>query len=145
MFEIKDFPELKFRGYIEKINVLDRKDAIPEFWKEVTSDEQFRPLYKSMDSLGVVGVSYNFTDKDSDYLIGVHSKEGDVIFEAGTYAFFIMKGKLPGAVRERELEAIQEIEKSGYEFDGVMLEVYPEGNPSSEDYITEVYFKIKVA
>lgn len=142
MFEIKEYPELKFRGFIKKISVYDRVAGIPEFWSEVTSDEHFKPLYKNMDSLGIVGISYNFTQEDSDYLIGVHSNEGDVVFEAAQYAFFPLKGKLPGSVRSKELECIKDIEKSGYTFGGVMLEVYPEGDPSNEDYITEVYFKI---
>lgn len=143
MFEIKELPELRFKGYIEKISIIERNEAIPEFWREATSDEQFRPLFKSMDNLGIVGVSYNYTETTTDYLIGVHSNDGDVYFEPATYAFFPMKGKLPNSVREKENAAIQEIEDSGYLFDGVMLEVYPDGNPSSDDYVTEVYFKIK--
>ncbi len=143
MFEIRELPALTFKGYIQKISVHNRAIDIPDFWAEVTSDEQFAPLYRSMDNLGIVGVSYNFTEDDSDYLVGVHSTEGDISFEAGKYAFFIVKGRLPGSVRKYEQDALKEIKDSGYSFDGVILEVYPEGDPSSDEYITEVYFMIR--
>jgi len=143
VFEIKELPSLRFKGFIEKIDLDKRSKGVPEFWGEVTSDEQFAPLYRSMDHYGIVGISYEFTETDSKYLIGIQSESGDVSFEASIYAFFIVKGSLPGSVRRFEPEGIKQIHESGYMFDGVMIEMYPEGDPSRDDYITEVYFKIK--
>lgn len=131
--------------------------AVPKFWQEAAQKGWIPKLCQQMDHepYGVLGVSTgdwpNATD--FDYYIAVSSTqpapEGMEAYDvpAGTWAIFESRGPMPGAIQTLQQRILTEwLPGSGYQYaDAPDIEVYPEGDQGSADYVCWVWLPIKRA
>lgn len=154
IYDIKKDIALDLSGYVLKTttnNGANFKD-IPKFWDDLMKDSKFQKLLPLADDLGVIGVCYNY-DKETDtflYMIGVNnaSVSGEdmkhISFPKMNYAAFEAKGKLPTSIQKLVPQLGSFIKEAHLEYgDGPELEVYPDGDMDSDDYISYYWVPIK--
>ncbi|TFD93592.1 AraC family transcriptional regulator [Jeotgalibacillus sp. R-1-5s-1] len=129
---------------------------IPKLWQEVNQDGTTAELVAMNDGeiKGVLGVC---VDKSSerpyllDYWVAAsHNGEGNERFEKlelppSKWAVFGVKGAMPHAIQGMWKRIYSEwFPVSGYKHAGTPdLEVYPDGDPMSEDYYCEIWIPVK--
>ena len=128
---------------------------VPLFWQKTIQSGIIPQLCQQMDSqpMGVLGVSQGdwCNAGQFDYYIGVSSTqpapEGTFEYQIPgcTWAIFECKGAMPHAIQTLQKRIITEwLPNSGYEYaDAPDIEVYGEGDQTSEDYICWVWLPIK--
>lgn len=128
---------------------------VPKFWAEHSQKGTIAKLCPLMDGqiLGVLGVSVGDWQRTGkfDYYIAVSSNqrvpEGMYEYEipAGTWAIFECKGKMPTAIQVLQQRIMTEwLPNSGYRYvDAPDIELYTDGDPSSDDYLCWVWVPIK--
>ncbi|MDL2225858.1 GyrI-like domain-containing protein [Eubacteriales bacterium OttesenSCG-928-M02] len=131
---------------------------IPQFWGEFFQSGQIQSLLPIMNQqpMGVMGISNDDkegdwqTPHDFDYYIAVAS---DAPVPAGmeaftippcTWAIFECKGPVPTAVQEMQKRVVTEwLPTSGYEYANAPdIELYTDGDNTSDDFITYIYLPI---
>lgn len=147
--------KLNFTGYMINVNSKDGQNFvdIPKLWQDVMKDGRFEYLLQHMDEMGVVGICYGFNMETEDfkYMIGVRNAELEgeeytkVSFEPETFAAFEAKGALPKSIQDTTNYIYQEwFPSSNYEHTGgPEIEVYPQGDGFSEDYVCYYWIPIK--
>jgi AraC family transcriptional regulator len=128
---------------------------IPQFWQQCQqdgTDKRLVPLGIGKNVLGICMDMQTGSDK-FNYMIGVQVNdaaagiaEGFAVRQipASTWAIFTSVGPMPGAIQDVFSRIYSEwFPSTGYEHAGTPeLEVYPEGDPSSDDYRCEVWIPI---
>lgn len=104
------------------------------------------------DIQGYIGLCNPLGENCSfDYYICVNSTKekpkhfAELTVPKAKWLVFEAKGKIPDAVKETTKKIFQEfLPNSDYEYDNKPeFEVYPLGNPMSDDYITEIWVPMK--
>lgn len=128
---------------------------VPKFWTEHGQKGTIPQICKLMDSqpMGVLGVSVGNWQQDGkfDYYIAVSSTqpvpEGMCEYEvpACTWAVFECKGPMPTAIQKMQERIMTEwLPGSGYQYaDAPDIEMYADGDQSSEDYICWIWVPVK--
>lgn len=145
--EIKTMTNLSFVGYaieVSTINGQNFKD-IPNFWQTIMQDGRFKKLLSHSDDLGIVGVCYDWRMEQNTfkYMIGVRSHEKHIddavhiAFEDMLFASFEAVGKLPDSVQHTTKYIYSTwLPQSTYLHSaGPELEIYPNGDTNSENYV----------
>lgn len=124
----------------------------PQFWAETMQSGMFGAICElsNKQPYGILGVSTCMNGKDFDYYIACSTDKSvpDNMFEyevpSATWAIFECIGPMPTAIQELQKRIITEwLPTSGYEYANAPdIEVYPEGDPQSKDYRTEVWLPI---
>lgn len=126
---------------------------IPRFWDEIEKDGSRSILEKNKGKLGIMGICYNFNmeTNEFDYIIAIegdniHGLENyDVVnIKSNTFAIFESIGSMPNAIQDVWKRIFAEwFPATKYEHaDGPELEVYYPGDPSSNQYKSEVWIPI---
>lgn len=125
---------------------------VPQFWNETAQAGLMPKLCEMMNTppYGILGVCTCMDGKDFDYYISVASDkplpEGmeEYMVPATTWAIFECVGAMPKAIQELQTRIVSEwLPSSGYEYsDAPDVEVYFEGEQSSDSYKCEVWLPI---
>lgn len=153
-YSIEKKQEMTFVGYTTKIDVSKGKgyDQIPKLWNKVMTDNLYDNLKKYMDDLGPVGISYDYDMNTGNfkYMIGIRSNTNEIsnteklVLKEQEYAMLKAVGPMPDAIQQ----AIQYfhnkwLPSSGYKHSGdAEIEIYSDGNPSSDDYLSYLWVTI---
>lgn len=128
---------------------------IASFWKEVNSNGFVEELEKDCGSLGILGIcmEYDHQLENLTYLIAAEKNKEQVPdgleereIPAATWAVFPVIGAMPDAMPRTWKRIFSEwFPATGYEHaGGPEMEVYSSnGDPSSEDYYSEIWIPIK--
>ncbi|MFM9278625.1 AraC family transcriptional regulator [Paenibacillus jiagnxiensis] len=128
--------------------------AIPAFWEQSNSDGTTDELMALREDGVTLGICMAVTDDPDQltYMIAAESEKDAaasddfITYEvpASTWAVFPVVGPMPGAIQDVWQRIFQEwFPATGYEHaDAPELEVYPPGDPTAEDYRTEVWIPI---
>lgn len=128
---------------------------IASFWKEVNSNGFVEELEKDCGSLGILGICMEYDHKleNLTYLIAAEKNKEQVPdgleereIPAATWAVFPVIGAMPDAMPRTWKRIFSEwFPATGYEHaGGPEMEVYSSnGDPSSEDYYSEIWIPIK--
>lgn len=157
-YKIIEKPAFKVVEKVEKHCISDSQqlNTIPEFWGRARRDGTLEKLFEiTSDPAYIFGICYdgNLTDEQSfEYGIGAvydgsaQVPEGYRITEipARTWAVFETHGSMPKAIQQlwhnicAEFFPASEYQPT-YEMD---VEVYPDGNMTSEDYHSEIWVPV---
>ncbi|AVP65361.1 AraC family transcriptional regulator [Clostridium botulinum] len=135
-----------------KINIEENFAEVPIFWKSTTESGMISEISSLMckEPFGLLGISACMNGEDFDYYIAVATDKEvpngmyEYIVPECTWAIFESIGPLPEALQNLQKRIVTEwLPTSGYEYANVPdIEVYPEGNPQSEDYKCEAWLPI---
>lgn len=131
----------------------DKKEIV-NFWSESCDNGLINNFMGEMGKLGVMGVCWNmdFEEQTFNYTIGIEEPESDLEGEYDIidvpktqWAIFKCVGAMPDAIQKGWKYIFEDWFPSvNYEHaDGPELEIYYEGDPNSEDYISEIWIPIK--
>jgi len=145
-FKLVNQEEMTFTGFIKEFSNVYGKDyqEIPEFWGEVFHNGDHGLLLPDEDELGIVGVSYDWSEEEENfkYMVGVRNDAdipGSVIvtFEPKTFAIFTVVGACPQSVQDAVDYIHDEFLPDGKysHAGGPEIEVYPDGDARDEDYV----------
>jgi AraC family transcriptional regulator len=153
-YSIKTKPEMTFVGYTTVIDVSKGQgfEQIPKLWSKVMEENLFNGLMEYKDDIGAVGISYDYEMNTGNfkYMIGVRSNTDKLPnteklhLSEQEYGIFKSVGKMPTAIQQ----TIQYIHKewlptSEYRHTGnAEIEVYPDGNTHSDEYVSYVWVTI---
>lgn len=161
--QIKGDQEMNYkiieRDYFEIIGKgikvqMENKQVIAEYWNESNQNGFSSTLAQNCGPLGLLGVCMDFnpTQEEFTYFIGAEKMDGNAVdgdFEkkvipAATWAIFESVGPMPTAIQKVWDRIFSEwFPSTGYEHAiGPEMEVYPEGDPSDENYRCEVWIPI---
>jgi len=126
---------------------------IPKLWDEVNQDGTNERICALSDKNEVFGICMDMEHDEEHftYMIAVEDTKNSKNTEfttreipAATWAIFTSIGPMPTAIQKVWERIFSEwFPSTGYEHaEGPELEVYPDGNPSSEDYKCEVWVPI---
>jgi AraC family transcriptional regulator len=151
---VKEMEEFRLIGYKERIPLANGENfkRIPDMWNRISEDGRYDALMELNDDqrLGCLGVCANGNDKDFDYYIATgsnhHLLEGmeELIVSPATYVIFECVGKMPEAQQKVWKRIFTEFfPTSGYEItDEPQIEWYSEGDPSAEDYVSQIWIPV---
>ncbi|MEH7511859.1 AraC family transcriptional regulator [Gottfriedia acidiceleris] len=134
-----------------------QQQLIPKMWEEVNENGTSDQLYEinNGDIKGVLGVCMMSEEQKSKNLLEywvATEYEGDAPEDfyhheipASKWAVFGVHGAMPHAMQSTWKKIFSEwFPSSGYSHAGIPeFELYPEGNPFSEDYYTEIWIPVK--
>ena len=141
-------PKTTFIGYSDVFEFTseNRKDIIVKFWEENTTEEAFNGLFEYANKLGVVGITLDVSMKKSEYFVGVDTIKDPIqdqyrviTIDEGFYYKITCTGALPDSIRNKEIEVLNQL---NYKENGPIIEVYPEGDPYSKDYICYLLIRV---
>lgn len=125
--------------------------TIPAFWKEVQEDGSYYNLVEDADKS--YGISYEYDENLEllKYMIAIDGKESDIsntetlFIPESTWAVFKSVGPMPTAIQKVWKQIYQEwFPATQYQHAQTPeLEVYYHGDPSSADYVCEVWIPVK--
>lgn len=154
-YKIVSKESFRIVGYAtrEPMTMEDCFEKIPKFWQSVKERGGIEELQKLMDGnepAGILGVSLCEGGDYSGFLIAAATSapvpEGmeEQIIPATTYAVFECTGPVPDAMQTVQQRIISEwLPTSGYEYAPAPdIEVYGDGDQSSENYHSEVWLPI---
>lgn len=135
-----------------EINIEENFATVPIFWKN-TGESGMIPKICSLMSkypFGLLGVSSCMNGEEFDYYIAVATDKEvpngmyEYTVPECTWAIFESIGPLPETLQNLQKRILTEwLPTSGYEYANAPdIEVYPEGNPQSEDYKCESWLPI---
>jgi len=134
-----------------------QQQEIPKLWEEVNANGTSDQLYELNNGqikgvLGVCTMDQNQKDKNLlDYWVATEY-EGNAPerfqhheIPASKWAVFAVNGAMPHAMQKAWKQIFSEwFPGSGYQHAGIPeFEMYPEGNPFSEDYYSEIWIPVK--
>jgi AraC family transcriptional regulator len=135
------------------MNVEENFEKVPLFWQKTIMEGAIPSILERMNQLpaGLLGVSTGMDGTTFDYYIAVASDrpvpEGMSAYTvpACTWAIFECKGAMPNAIQALQKRIVTEwLPTSGYEYANAPdIEVYFEGDQSSDAYTCEVWLPIK--
>ncbi|MDT3425096.1 AraC family transcriptional regulator [Paenibacillus forsythiae] len=126
---------------------------IPQFWLECNKDGTYDKLLELgggiHDLLGICA-DMNHEQETLTYWIAVENDEptpdgySSIVIPAATWAVFTSVGPMPGAIQSVWARIFQEwFPGTGYEHSGgPEFELYPPGDPASEDYRCEIWIPV---
>lgn len=128
--------------------------GIPKMWQEVNADGTSNAIAELNDGeiKGLLGVCANYQDSQTmDYWIAAESGEKpperfkELEIPASKWGVFEVRGAMPNAMPKVWKQIFSEwFPSNQYENAGTAeLEVYPEGDVSSEDYVSEIWIPLK--
>lgn len=134
------------------LNIEENFKKVPLFWQKTTMDGSIPKILSLMNQppLGILGVS-TWTDGNVfDYFIAVSSNKAvpqgmkEYTVPACTWAIFECIGPMPQAMQSLQKRIVTEwLPSSGYEYANAPdIEVYSDGDQSSNDYRCEVWLPI---
>lgn len=136
------------------MTVEESMERVPQFWAETFQNGMFEVVSKLADRepCGVLGVSTCMNGKDFDYYIACATDREapenaeEYVVPAATWAIFECVGPMPHAIQELQKRIVTEwLPTSGYEYaDAPDIEVYPEGDTSSQNYKCEVWLPVVI-
>lgn len=127
--------------------------AVPNYWSKCNADGTTAALCKLKPGANLLGVVTDFSHETESftYFVAVES-EGNIIpsgmtrytVPACTWAVFTSVGPLPQTIQDLEIKIFQEwLHPSEYmHADAPDLEVYFEGDTTSNDYTCEVWIPV---
>ncbi|WP_108669963.1 GyrI-like domain-containing protein [Peribacillus acanthi] len=132
----------------------EQNKRIPKFWNESFENGFCQNLTSTAGALGVLGACMDFKMESGEftYMIAAEKTEGNSSLNleerevpASTWAIFESIGPLPDAIQKVWHNIYTEwFPTSGYEHAiGPELEIYYPGNPSDEDYKSEVWIPVR--
>lgn len=135
-----------------ELNVEENFVRVPQFWAETFQNGMFERICQvsNKEPYGVLGVSTCMNGEDFDYYIACSTDKAipENMYEyevpSATWAIFECVGPMPHAIQELQKRIVTEwLPTSGYEYaDAPDIEVYPEGDSTSENYKTEVWLPV---
>jgi len=151
---IKKKIELNISGYSIETSLKNGENfkAIPKFWDDLKANGRFKSLYPYADELGVIGVCYGFNPETQrfNYMIGVnhknlnHDEMETISFPSMNYAAFEALGPLPKSIQTLVPKLGEYMKTSDLRYgDGPELEVYPQGDMNSNDYLCYYWVPIQ--
>lgn len=158
-FNIVEKTSFQIIGVKKEFSFLNdqQQQEIPKMWEEVNANGTSDQLYELNNGhikgvLGVCTMDQNQKEKNLlDYWVATEF-EGEVPKQfqhreipASKWAVFGVTGAMPHAMQKAWKQIFSEwFPSSGYTHAGIPeFEVYPEGNPFSEDYYTEIWIPVK--
>jgi AraC family transcriptional regulator len=160
-YRIETRPAFRLTGLPLRTTCVDgrNRQEIPAHWDRSMSDGSFARLLELIpagSAIGIAGVCAEFDAKREEftYLIAIETPADrsalpagcrDLPVPAATWAIFEARGPLPGAVQATMQRIFSEwFPSSGWEHaDGPELEVYPPGDTSNADYVSEVWIPLQ--
>jgi len=153
-YYVKDLEQFRLIGYKERLSMEGGENfkRIPRIWDEISDDGRYEKLMNLNDNkdLFCLGVCADGDDKEFDYYIATGSEspllEGmsELIVPAATYVIFECVGKMPEGQQNVWKRIFTEwFPQSGYELtDGPQIEWYSDGDPSLEDYVSQIWIPV---
>ncbi|MED3561998.1 GyrI-like domain-containing protein [Bacillus xiapuensis] len=130
--------------------------GIPKLWDEMNTDGTSERLYELNNGSikGVLGVCVSDSSQqpnEMDYWVAAEYEgpvpEGFINFEipASKWVVFEVRGAMPHAMQNAWKQIFTEwFTTSGFKHaDAPEMEVYPGGDPSSDDYYSEIWLPVK--
>ena len=155
-YRIVEKEEFQVVGKSIEVSTLDGQNfkEIPEFWDVCNQNGFCDKLYQYVDELGILGICMDYEEnKDKmKYMIAIKKTEDKLDFEveekeipSNTWAIFEIKGPMPNAIQDVWKRIYSEwFPSTGYEHTrGPELEVYFPGDPSDENYKSEIWIPLK--
>jgi len=129
-------------------------EAVPKFWQESHGNDLVEKLMKNASDLGILGVFMEMDDAKETftYMIAIEDtndlKEQNlrkVTVPKSTWAVFQCNGPMPDAMQSVWKRIYSEwFPSTDYEHACTPeLEVYLPGDPSNENYVSEIWIPIK--
>ncbi len=135
-----------------QVNVDENFSRVPKFWAETCQSGRFEAICQlaNQKPCGVLGVCTCMNGKDFDYYIAsatnkpVPEQMCEYEVPAATWAIFECIGPMPHAIQDLQKRIMTEwLPTSGYEYaDAPDIEVYPEGDTTSQNYKCEVWLPV---
>ncbi len=133
-------------------NIEENFGKIPLFWQKTAMEGTIPKILALMNQMpiGLLGVSTCMDGKNFNYYIAVSSNQAtpegmsEYIIPSCTWAIFECIGAIPHAIQSLQKRIITEwLPTSGYEYANAPdIEVYFDGDQSSDDYKCEVWLPI---
>ena len=152
--ERKAFTVVGIKKRLPIVDGNENVEGIIQMWSVLKDDKANDLVSLSNEALpGLIGVSANNDGQCFDYYIGVTvddplSKNSwdQLEIPSSTWAVFIVKGSLPAAmVSTWQRIFIEWFPSSGYQsVNAPNLEVYSEGDPNADDYLSELWVPVKL-
>ncbi|WP_163100585.1 GyrI-like domain-containing protein [Peribacillus alkalitolerans] len=142
------------KGIRVSTNNGEQNIRIPKFWDESYENGFCQNLASKAGELGIIGACKDFDTSSGEftYMIAAEKTDENASLNleesevpASTWAIFESIGPLPAAIQKVWHNIYSEwFPTSGYEHGvGPELEIYYPGNPSDEDYKSEVWIPVK--
>lgn len=153
-YRVEEMKEFRLVGYKENLSMKNGENfrRIPQFWDEVNTDGRCDQMvqYNDNEKLYCVGVCANESENSFDYYIATGSNKEipenmvELIVPANEYVIFECVGKMPDGQQNMWKRIFAEwFPKSGYKLvDGPQIEWYSDGDPSSDDYYSEIWLPV---
>lgn len=153
-YRIEEMKEFRLVGYKERVTMNDGENfiRIPQFWNEVNTDGRCDRMmqYNDNEKLMCMGVCANEEETSFEYFIATGSDKEipedmvELIVPASTYVIFECVGKLPEGQQNMWKRVFTEwFPKSAYDLaKGPQLEWYSDGDPTSDEYYSEIWLPI---
>ncbi len=134
------------------MNIEESFEKVPLLWQKTTMEGSIPKILELMNGAptGLLGVSTCMDGNSFDYYIAVSSDKAvpegmsDYTVPGCTWAIFDCVGAMPYAIQDLQKRIVTEwLPTSGYDYANAPdIEVYFEGDQSSEDYKCEVWLPI---
>lgn len=134
------------------VNLEENFEKVPGFWQKTTMEGSIPKILALMNQspAGLLGVSTCMDGNNFEYYIAVSSdravpeRMSEYTVPECTWAAFECIGAMPYAIQNLQKRIVTEwLPTSGYEYANAPdIEVYFEGNQSSDDYKCEVWLPV---
>ncbi|ELK44942.1 AraC family transcriptional regulator [Halobacillus sp. ACCC02827] len=156
-YQIMEKEAIRIMGRKERISCKEGENLkiIPQMWRQFNEDGVLDDLDDWNDGVmeGLIGVCCTIGNGESiDYWIGAsyQGKQPDGSYDmleipASKWAVFEVHGSMPGAIQKVWKQIYSEwFPSSGFtQGNGPEMEVYPDGDPSSDSYYSEIWIPVK--
>ena len=153
-YRIETMDAFRIVGVKEHLNfrIEESFEKVPLFWQKTTGEGTVPKILGLMDRppFGLLGVSTCMDGESFDYYIAVASGSDvpqgmcEYTVPPCTWAIFECIGAMPQAIQTLQKQIVSEwLPNSGYEYANAPdIEVYFEGDQSSQDYKCEVWLPV---
>nr|WP_024838239.1 AraC family transcriptional regulator [Clostridium sp. 12(A)] len=153
-YYVKELEGFRVIGYKERVPLTGGENfkRVLDMWDRLSEDGRYDELlgFNDKEELACLGVCANCSDDEFDYYIATGSdqplKEGmvELAIPPATYVIFECVGKLPESQQTVWKRIFTEFfPTSGYEImDGPQIEWYSMGDPSKEDYVSQIWIPV---
>lgn len=149
-YRIETHLAMDFIGISKSMSNKEHITEIPKFWAEFMTYEGAEEIVNHINDMGLLGICYNSGD-GFDYLIGVQKDKelmgtfDEVHVPKSLWAIFESRGPLPNAIQKVWKMIDTEFFPNDLYNRAALpeLEVYVDGDTSSEDYYCEVWIPIQ--
>lgn len=153
-YYVKELEGFRVIGYKERVPLTGGENfkRVLDMWDRLSEDGRYDEVlgFNDKEDLACLGVCANCSDDEFDYYIATGSdqplKEGmvELVIPPATYVIFECVGKLPESQQKVWKRIFTEFfPTSGYEImDGPQIEWYSMGDPSKEDYVSQIWIPV---